>query len=128
MQRFITSIKRYAYISLLNVVQIKDICTSTERTGGGAINRFSEDNNWSQEFRFNYECDALRDSSDIFLSGIEANRSQTNTIDYNLPILFDDFIPGLGAVLTTDAVLPVALYAPLFDTVQSVRTVVDSAI
>jgi len=96
-------------------------------SGGGIVSRFSEDNNWSQEFRFNYEGEGVRGSSGIYFSGIEANRSQTNTINYNLPVLFDDFMPGLGAVLTTTAVLPVALYQPLFDTVQSGKTNVETS-
>jgi iron complex outermembrane receptor protein len=95
--------------------------------GGGIVNRFSEDNNWSQEFRFNFEGDRIRSSSGIYFSGIEAKRSQNNTINYNLPVLFDVFMPGLGAVLTTNAVLPVALYAPLFPTVNRGKTNVDTS-
>ena len=102
--------------------------------GGGIVNRFSEDNNWSQEFRFNYEGDGLRGSSGVYFSEIEAKRSQRNVIDYNLPVLFDDFAKSvglgdvpLGMILTTDAVLPVALYQPFFDTIQTGFTNVDTS-
>ncbi|WP_042146960.1 MULTISPECIES: TonB-dependent receptor [unclassified Pseudoalteromonas] len=96
-------------------------------SGGGLINRQSEDNNWSQEFRFNYESEGIRGSSGVYFSGIEAKRSQTNTINYNLPVLFDEFMPGLGAVLTTNAVLPIALYEPFFPTINSGKTNVDTS-
>ncbi|MCC2607464.1 TonB-dependent receptor [Planctobacterium marinum] len=96
-------------------------------SGGGTINRTSEDNNWSQEFRANYIGDGIRGSSGLYVSEIEAKRSQTSVLDYNLPVLFDDFMPGLGAVLTTTAVLPVALYEPYFDIAQSGKTNVDTS-
>ena len=95
--------------------------------GGGIVNRQSEDNNWSQELRFNYVDEGIRGSSGFYFSGIEAKRNQTNTINYNLPVLFDNFMPGLGAVLTTTAVLPVALYEPFFPTVNSGKTNVDTS-
>jgi outer membrane receptor protein involved in Fe transport len=95
--------------------------------GGGVFSRFGEDNNWSQEFRFNYEGDGIRGSSGVFISGIEANRSQTASINYNLPVLFDEFMPGLGAILTTDALLPVALYEPMFGVENSGETNVDTS-
>ncbi|WP_085297362.1 TonB-dependent receptor [Cognaticolwellia mytili] len=99
----------------------------TVEDGGGIVNRQSEDNNWSQEFRFNYEGEGIRGSSGLYFSGIEAKRNQTNTINFNLPVLFDGFIPGLGAVLTTTAVLPVALYEPFFPTVNYGKTNVDTS-
>lgn len=95
--------------------------------GGGIIRRFSEDNNWSQELRFNYDGDDVRGSSGVYFSGIEARRSQNNTIDLNLVALFDDFSPGLGTVMTTTAVLPVVLYQPIYDTAQAGKTDVDTS-
>lgn len=95
---------------------------------GGVVSRFSEDNNWSQEFRFNYESDTVRGSSGVFISEIEAYRSQSYSINYNLPVLFDEFSPGLGAILTTNAVLPVALYNPIFGVQDSGITNVDTSI
>lgn len=95
--------------------------------GGGVLNRFSEDNNWSQEFRFNYEGDDVRGSSGVYFSGIEAVRNHNSTLGLNMALLFDDFAPGLGAVMTTTAVLPVVLYQPIFNRVQISRTEVDTS-
>lgn len=105
----------------------QDSSARTLEQGGGIVSRFSEDSNWSQEFRFNYDADDVRGSSGIYFSGIDAKRSQNNIIGLNLPPLFDDFSPGLGAVLTTTAVLPIALYAPIYDTRQSGFTNVDTS-
>lgn len=96
-------------------------------SGGGFIRRNDEDNNWSQEFRASYETETVRGSSGVFISEIEARRSQDNITDLNLPNLFDNFSPGLGMVLTTTAVLPVALYQPFFDTRQTGFTNVDTS-
>ncbi|PAJ76224.1 hypothetical protein CJF42_00580 [Pseudoalteromonas sp. NBT06-2] len=104
-----------------------DRTSKSVENGGSIVSRLSEDNNWSQEFRFNFEGDSIRGSSGVYFSGIEAKRSQEYSGNYNLPVLFDEFMPGLGAVLTTTAVLPVALYAPLFPTVQSGVTNVDTS-
>ncbi|MEM1176223.1 MAG: TonB-dependent receptor [Pseudomonadota bacterium] len=95
--------------------------------GGGTISRFSEDNNWSQELRLNYDSGTVRGTAGVFVSEIEANRSQDNAVDLNLATLFDDFSPGLGAVLTTTAVLPVVLYEPFYDTRQTGFTNVDTS-
>ena len=95
--------------------------------GGGTISRFSEDSNWSQEVRFNFSGEGVRGSTGVFVSSIEARRSQDNVVDLNLAVLFDDFSPGLGAVLTTTAVLPVALYPAFYDTRQTGITNVDTS-
>jgi outer membrane receptor protein involved in Fe transport len=87
--------------------------------GGGTMRRNDEDNNWSQEFRFNYNADNIRGSSGIFISKIEGNRSQNNVTDLPLSTLFDDYLPGAGPALTTTALLPVAIYEPFYDTIQS---------
>ena len=105
----------------------QDASALTVEQGGGIVSRFSEDKNWSQEFRFNYDSDNVRGSSGIYFSGIEAKRSQNNTINLNLAPLFDDFSEGLGVVLTTTAVLPVAIYSPIYDTKQSGFTNVDTS-
>lgn len=104
-----------------------DQTPATVGSGGGVISRFSEDDNWSQELRLNYVNENVRGSSGVFLSSIDAKRSQSNAIDYNLPVLFDNFIQGLGAVLTTTAVLPVALYEPFFPSLSTGRTEVETS-
>ncbi|MBO6563134.1 MAG: TonB-dependent receptor [Pseudomonadales bacterium] len=96
-------------------------------SGGGITSRFSEDNNWSQELRFTYENESIRGSSGIYFSEIEAERSQENVVDLNLVLLFDDFSPGLGTVLTTNLILPVVLYQPFYDTRQTGFTNVDTS-
>ncbi|MEW6993452.1 TonB-dependent receptor [Colwelliaceae bacterium MEBiC 14330] len=95
--------------------------------GGGIVSQDSSDDNWSQEFRFNYEGDGIRGSSGLYLSSVDAYIGSENQLDLALPALFDDFSQGLGAVLTTTAVLPVALYEPYFDTTQAGFTEVETS-
>lgn len=95
--------------------------------GGGIVTQYSEDDNWSQEFRFNYEGDGIRGSSGFYLSSVDAYIGSENQLDLALPALFDEFSPGLGAVLTTTAVLPVVIYEPYFDTTQAGFTEVETS-
>jgi outer membrane receptor protein involved in Fe transport len=95
--------------------------------GGGIVSQDSSDDNWSQEFRFNYDGDGIRGSSGLYLSSVDAYIGSKNQLDIALTPLFDDVSEGLGALLTTTAVLPVALYEPYFDTNQAGFTEVETS-
>ena len=94
--------------------------------GGGTVSQDNEDKNWSQELRFNYESGALRGSTGVYISSVDAKYNQKRNLDLTLAPLFDEYSPGLGNVLTTDAVFGFAIYQPYFDTIQDGLTYVTN--
>lgn len=64
--------------------------------GGGTVTRFSEDNNWSQELRFNFDSGNVRGSTGVYYTNLEAKRNQDIRNDLNLPTLFDTFAKQQG--------------------------------
>lgn len=111
--------------------------------GGGVITRDTEDDNWSQELRFNFDSDNVRSSSGVYFTKIKARHNGQLNSDLDLVTQFNNFAasqnppvvipPSLGGslgALMTSPLPPLGLATPLYPqfyrTAQSGDTNVDT--
>jgi len=111
-------------------------------SGGGVVTRDTEDDNWSQELRFNFGSENVRSSSGAYFTKIKARHNGQLDSDIDLVTQFNNFAasqglpPTLGTLLTNPIdlsqffgpgapTLP-AQYPSFYRTAQSGDTNVDT--
>ena len=73
---------------------------------GGVVTRNGQDDNWSQELRFNYDGDRLRSSFGAYYTEVDADNVNDTSATLDLEGQINALLPGLGTLFVNFGVYP----------------------